>query len=68
MKCSKSWATLSPSPRSISPNTRHGLSAGRDDLLARYKVPLDEYPKRCVEQLANWHQELESYKRGSALG
>lgn len=23
----KSWATLSPSPRSISPNTRHGLSS-----------------------------------------
>lgn len=43
------------------------IKPGRDDLLARYKVPLDEYPKRCVEQLANWHQELESYKRGSAL-
>jgi alpha-galactosidase len=41
--------------------------AGRDDLIARYKVPLDEYPKRCVEQVANWHQELESYKRGERI-
>nr|VXZ89674.1 Alpha-galactosidase [Klebsiella pneumoniae] len=30
-------------------------------------MPLDEYPKRCVEQLANWHQELESYKRGERI-
>ncbi len=44
------------------------IKPGRDDLLARYKVPLDEYPKRCVEQLANWHQELESYKRGERIG
>ncbi|MGY8150687.1 alpha-galactosidase, partial [Klebsiella pneumoniae] len=43
------------------------IKPGRDDLLARYKVPLDEYPKRCVEQLANWHQELESYKRGERI-
>ncbi len=43
------------------------IKPGRDDLIARYKVPLDEYPKRCVEQLANWHQELESYKRGERI-
>ena len=38
------------------------IKPGRDDLIARYKIPLDEYPKRCVEQLANWHKELEEYK------
>ena len=27
MRCSKSWATLSPNRRNISPNTRHGLSS-----------------------------------------
>ena len=43
------------------------IKPGRDDLIARYKVPLDEYPKRCVEQLANWHQELESYQRGERI-
>ena len=30
------------------------IKPGRDDLIARYKVPLDEYPKRCVEQLAGF--------------
>ncbi|WP_414477090.1 alpha-glucosidase/alpha-galactosidase [Klebsiella variicola] len=43
------------------------IKPGRDDLIAHYKVPLDEYPKRCVEQLANWHQELESYQRGERI-
>ncbi|MCQ5014577.1 hypothetical protein NE615_27800, partial [Escherichia coli] len=27
----------------------------------------DEYPKRCVEQLANWHKELEEYKNASRI-
>ncbi|UNB81645.1 hypothetical protein MJK72_02685 [Klebsiella pneumoniae] len=37
------------------------IKPGRDDLLARYKVPLDEYPKRCVRatgQLASGAGEL----------
>ncbi|SPX12699.1 alpha-galactosidase [Escherichia coli] len=36
-------------------------------MIERYKVPLDEYPKRCVEQLANWHKELEEYKKASRI-
>ena len=36
-------------------------------MIERYKVPLDEYPKRCVEQLANWHKELEEYKNASRI-
>lgn len=40
---------------------------GREDLIERYKVPLDEYPKRCVEQLANWNKELEEYKTAARI-
>ncbi len=31
----------------------------RPDLIERYKgeVPLDEYPKRCVEQIADWKRD-----------
>ncbi|TXS97128.1 alpha-galactosidase, partial [Escherichia coli] len=43
------------------------IKPGREDLIERYKVPLDEYPKRCVEQLANWHKELEEYKKASRI-
>lgn len=43
------------------------IKPGRDDLIERYKIPLDEYPKRCVEQLANWHKELEEYKTAERI-
>ena len=26
----------------------------RDDLIDRYSIPLDEYPARCVDQIADW--------------
>ncbi|MEB1055982.1 MULTISPECIES: alpha-galactosidase [Citrobacter freundii complex] len=43
------------------------IKPGREDLIERYKVPLDEYPKRCVEQLANWKKELEEYKTAERI-
>nr|VUD28964.1 alpha-galactosidase [Raoultella sp. NCTC 9187] len=43
------------------------IKPGREDLIARYQVPLDEYPKRCVEQVANWHKELETYKTSDRI-
>ena len=30
------------------------IKAGRDDLIERCNVPLDEYPRRCEAQLAEW--------------
>ncbi len=27
------------------------------DLIARYNIPLDEYPRRCVNQIASWKKE-----------
>jgi alpha-galactosidase len=29
------------------------------DLIDRFNIPLDEYPRRCVEQIAGWKQEYE---------
>ena len=34
--------------------TPYFIKSGRDDLIEKYAVPLDEYPKRCVEQVADW--------------
>ena len=42
--------------------TPYFLKANRPDLIERYKVPIDEYPKRCIEQLSSWNQELKEYK------
>ncbi len=39
------------------------LKTGREDLIARYNIPLDEYPRRCERQIARWHSlrhELEN--------
>lgn len=29
------------------------------ELIEKYKIPLDEYPRRCVEQIAGWKKEFE---------
>ncbi len=30
------------------------IKAGRDDLIGHFGVPLDEYPRRCEEQIGGW--------------
>src|SRR5829696_4470371 len=30
------------------------IKQGRDDLIARYNIPLDEYPARCEDQIEEW--------------
>jgi alpha-galactosidase len=34
--------------------TPYFIKRGREDLIERFGIPLDEYPKRCVEQIARW--------------
>src|SRR3954468_19252810 len=39
------------------------IKDGRDDLIEAFNVPLDEYPRRCETQIADWQalrDELES--------
>lgn len=43
------------------------IKDGRDDLLNTYKVPLDEYPKRCIEQIATWKDEAEAYRQADKI-
>ena len=33
------------------------IKEGREDLIEKFGIPLDEYPKRCVEQIARWKEE-----------
>lgn len=47
--------------------TPYFIKPNRPDLIEKYKVPLDEYPKRCVEQVARWKNELESLKQDDSL-
>ena len=43
------------------------IKSGREDLIERFGIPLDEYPKRCVEQIARWKQEAERYKTANTV-
>ena len=35
------------------------------DLIGRHNIPLDEYPRRCVNQIAAWQKEYETLKEGT---
>jgi alpha-galactosidase len=39
----------------------------RPDLIDRFNVPLDEYPRRCVAQIAGWDAERARLERGDSV-
>ena len=43
------------------------IKEGREDLIAEFGIPLDEYPKRCVEQVEGWKQQAAALKDASKL-
>jgi alpha-galactosidase len=43
------------------------IKDGRDDLVARFNIPLDEYLRRCEEQIEQWHALRERLERGEEL-
>jgi alpha-galactosidase len=42
--------------------TPYFIKDGREDLIEKFGIPLDEYPKRCVEQIARWKRESHALK------
>ena len=40
------------------------IKAGRDDLIEKLNIPLDEYPRRCVNQIAAWQKQKEEIMNG----
>ena len=43
------------------------IKNGRKDILDRYRIPLDEYPMRCVEQSAEWQTSYAELEGGAPL-
>ena len=43
------------------------IKAGRDDLIEKFNIPLDEYPRRCVNQIANWQKQYEELMSGGKV-
>ncbi len=40
------------------------IKSGRDDLIEKFNIPLDEYPRRCVNQIAHWKTQKEELMSG----
>jgi alpha-galactosidase len=43
------------------------IKRDRPDLIERFNIPLDEYPRRCVWQQEDWEAERERLERGDAV-
>ena len=47
--------------------TPYFIKQGREDLIEKFGVPLDEYPKRCVEQIERWKGQAEAYRSADKI-
>jgi alpha-galactosidase len=47
--------------------TPYFIKAGREDLIDKFGIPLDEYPKRCVEQVEHWKSEAEAFRTADTI-
>jgi alpha-galactosidase len=47
--------------------TPYFIKEGREDLIERFGIPLDEYPKRCIEQVERWTSEAEAYRKADRI-
>jgi alpha-galactosidase len=43
------------------------IKTGRPDLIDRFRIPLDEYPRRCEAQVAAWKAQAESYRTAERI-
>ena len=37
------------------------------ELIEKFNIPLDEYPRRCIEQIEGWQKEYESLQKATEL-
>ena len=58
---------VTESSEHFSEYTPYFIKPHRPDLIERYQIPLDEYPKRCVEQINKWKKDLEEYKNADSI-
>lgn len=47
--------------------TPYFIKEGREDLIEKFGIPLDEYPKRCIEQVERWKSEAAAYKAAEMI-
>lgn len=47
--------------------TPYFIKEGRPDLIEKFGIPLDEYPKRCIEQIEAWKKTSATYKKADKI-
>ena len=47
--------------------TPYFIKDGREDLIEKFQVPLDEYPKRCLEQVERWKTQAKEYRNAETI-
>lgn len=43
------------------------IKRDRPDLIEKFGIPLDEYPVRCVEQIARWDEQARTYREANTI-
>ena len=43
------------------------IKRDRPDLIEKFGIPLDEYPKRCIEQIDRWKSQAEEYRKADRI-
>lgn len=47
--------------------TPYFIKEGREDLIEKFGIPLDEYPKRCIEQIERWKGQAAAYRSAEKI-
>ena len=47
--------------------TPYFIKNGREDLIERFGVPLDEYPRRCIEQIDRWRKQATAFEEAERV-
>jgi len=47
--------------------TPYFIKEGREDLIEKFGIPLDEYPKRCIEQIERWKEQSANYRTAEKI-
>lgn len=47
--------------------TPYFIKEGREDLIEKFGIPLDEYPRRCIEQIENWKKTSQEYRTAERI-
>ena len=43
------------------------IKPGREDLIEKFNIPLDEYPRRCINQIAGWQKQYQELMSGGKI-